>query len=1614
MAKKRFFLILGVLLLALLMVRATLAAASSARLSVLPDRTATLASRQSQAGSEFRASQLEVAAYKSATISSSTAQEAEKSAIPKTGDAPSRPKDLHPLDLDFRRDSSAPDLLTGGPNALVRGVSPSFPTGSSAFDTEFLFAPMVISEAGQLSMWYSGIDRLGDIRVGLATSSDGIAWSKSGSNPLLDGMEVFILKEGASDYKAWFASQDAQIFRAKSTDGSSWTLDPATPVLSPTGQTGDWDCDYVSDPSVVKDADNIYWMFYEGENYATEIAQIGVATSTNGIDWQRVSSSPVIVPGGSGAWDEAMTLDPIVLLDGGEFRMWYSALNSGWTARSIGYVTSTNGVDWNKYGSNPVFEGDPGGWDSERVAAPFVLEDDGYHMWYQSHGAIGYVTSTNGLDWPRTLDHPVLRPTPAMFVDVNSFYDSIEARATPEADITITVVLSGGERYTMTGQVDGDGAFRSWEQEDQGNNWVPERPDIEAGDAVTVTADGSVAVINPVGEIRLDELDLDNDTISGTLHAPWFTSPSTLTVRCEVWVEGGPAVVVNGVEADGGSFSCDFSGDWDLQVGQNVAVMYYEPDLDLVQDVFRAPWMRVNYAHDWVGGDYEAGHTVWITVADGGGETKAATQVETGPWGGWGADGFETDWENWDPEGPDIDFGDLVTITTDDGFNRTIRVGEIRLDKIDADADTISGTIHPYWFDPLTLTVQCEVWESDGPPPVQVEGVEADGGNFTCDFRNVSWDLLPGQHVAVFYYEPDTADIVINVFEAPWMRVNYAHDWVGGDYPAGHTMAITVTYGGALRASAEVETQQWGGWDGDGFETDYEDDWQPSEPDIQEGDLVTFASDDGYFNVIQVGEIRLDELDLDEDTVSGTIHAPWFTNPSTLRVRCAVWVEDNPEPIELENVAADGGSFLCDFSGEYDLRPGMDVAVMYFEPDDNDAVINVFHGPAPDVRIEKWAEGSGEAMVDGPVVFGLRVINQGDATASSILVTDTLPEFSDYLTDSSGVAANLASGQVAWTLGPLAEGEELLFQLVLSHSADPNDGLVNHVEAFVEDDSNPDNNSAEAEVRIIEEAPDLYVDKNPNPGDPAAGETFLYEINYGNQGEAASGPARITETLPLSTSVVSWFSDNGYKLWKEVVNDGEKLVLEAASIPGYWGERLFLRLELDAGVPGGTQLTNTVSISTSLDADGGNNWAQNTDAWVSDPRWDTGAYKDLGYGKLTAGGWAGYNIQVRNHGNMASQTWLTDTLPEGFSADEVKATAWMEGESKPFPPDHVNGRTLVWDLGVMEPAQWVNFNLEVRIPIDLAAGEVFTNCVEVETAEVDGYPYNDGDCVVESVHTPGPNLRLRKGYQWNWKDQLEYWIGFLNLGTTTFENLDITDMLPVSTTYNGNWWHDFWREVWFKNDAPEGPLVWRLEELQPGWSSSIHFQVDLDGDIVDQTGLAFTNTVSSPIAGDVDTGDNLAQAVAYSGPDLFVVKRLSGGELRPGELITYTIRFGNQNLWPWHTEEGYTCTLTDVLPSQVTFVTATAPWDPSQTWTPDIQAGNTLVWTWDRAWADSWWEFEVVAQVKNSVKAGETLTNHVEMYSNSPDDMEWDWSNNVFDLLESIFKVDIYLPLVMR
>ncbi len=834
------------------------------------------------------------------------------------------------------------------------------------------------------------------------------------------------------------------------------------------------------------------------------------------------------------------------------------------------------------------------------------------------------------------------------------------------------------------------------------------------------------------------------------------------------------------------------------------------------------PWMRVNYRDDWISGDYAAGHTLLITVTNSGGAVKGTATVTSTAGGGWEDAGFETRQEDWASSQPDIAPGDHVYFQSDDGYTNAITVGTIA-GIVDAADNSVSGSISANWLTD-TLEVRCAVRETGGPNR-GLTGVEPDGGDYSCDFKP-DWDLLPGQNVAVMYVEPGDRDMVINVLQAPWMRVDYRDDWVGGNYAAGRTLWITVTNSsGAAKATATVNSTNRG-WGGDGFETGPED-WASGQPDIAPGDHVYFEADDGYTHAITVGTIA-GIVDVSNDSISGTVTADWFTD--TLHVQCSAWGAPGPTPDKDSSAQPDGSTtYACSWNpiSEWDILPGQDVAVMYFEPD-GDRVINVFREPAPDLRVEKWADGNGAATPGSPVVFNIRYQNQGEGAGEAIL-TDTLPSNTTYVGDSSGFTASVGSDVITWNLGtvqPYTLPHQ--FQLVLANTAGVN--LHNEVEIGTPYETNPGDNRATADIQVVAgQQPDLRVNKSANPGDPAPGQLFRYEIDYGNNGQVASGPVWLTDTLPASTTFVGWTSENNYSLWTVDITPDGQVVFYAPALPGNFGDRIYLTLQLDGAVAYNTQLTNTVEITTAGDSDSGNNQDTNT-AQAGAPRTDTAVEKSWGSGSLVPGGEIVYRLDYGNRGNaVAPGIVLTDTLPDGTAfITSTLDLGW--GVQIPVPPTHIQGQQLTWDVGDLAVNAWPNLQLRLRVDPGTSSGTVLTNCATISALPGDENPGDNTDCIAQTVGAHGPNLRVTKRHEWrgNNNDQLHYEITFENVGDETVAPVVLTDTYPLSTTLVGGRGWDYWQTITETNNYADHQLIFQIERLDPGWNARLWFDVTPD------------------------------------------------------------------------------------------------------------------------------------------------------------------------------------------
>ena len=124
-------------------------------------------------------------------------------------------------------------------------------------------------------------------------------------------------------------------------------------------------------------------MWYWGDNDLTDIDQIGLAVSDDGINWHRISSEPVIGPDPSIWWQDGEGIGtPQVLKVNSGYIMAYHAADQTGTIR-IGLATSIDGLEWEKE-IIPILDlGDENSWESIGVGPGSLIQDTLHlKLWY--------------------------------------------------------------------------------------------------------------------------------------------------------------------------------------------------------------------------------------------------------------------------------------------------------------------------------------------------------------------------------------------------------------------------------------------------------------------------------------------------------------------------------------------------------------------------------------------------------------------------------------------------------------------------------------------------------------------------------------------------------------------------------------------------------------------------------------------------------------------------------------------------------------------------------------------------------------------------------------------------------------------------------------------------------------------------------------------------------------------------------------------------------------------------------------------------------------------------------------------------------------------------------
>lgn len=192
-------------------------------------------------------------------------------------------------------------------------------------------------------------------------------------------------------YQTYGNDKKDAICHAWSVDGVNFTRNATNPIFAP--KAGDWNCGRAIDAEVIF-AKGKYFLYYATRtpDYVKQI--VGVATAPAGTNfnretWTEACDRAILVP--EWPWEETCIEAPSVVEMNGTLYMFYAGAYNN-RPQQIGLATSTDGIHWRKVSNKPFLaNGDPRAWNYCESGHPHIFKDkDGQtYLFYQGNEDFG-------------------------------------------------------------------------------------------------------------------------------------------------------------------------------------------------------------------------------------------------------------------------------------------------------------------------------------------------------------------------------------------------------------------------------------------------------------------------------------------------------------------------------------------------------------------------------------------------------------------------------------------------------------------------------------------------------------------------------------------------------------------------------------------------------------------------------------------------------------------------------------------------------------------------------------------------------------------------------------------------------------------------------------------------------------------------------------------------------------------------------------------------------------------------------------------------------------------------------------------------------------------------
>lgn len=189
-------------------------------------------------------------------------------------------------------------------------------------------------------------------------------------------------------YQSYGLGPTDSICHAVSTDGLRFERDASNPIFRPTGA---WTVGRAIDAEVVRHGGR--WLLYVAtRDPQMKVQMLAGAVSEGGFErqaWKMLADQPLLKP--ELPWEQECIEAATVMHQGETLFMFYAGAYNN-KPQQVGLARSTDGVTWTRVSNEPFLRnGAPGTWNSSESGHPavFVDEDGAAYLFYQGNDDAG-------------------------------------------------------------------------------------------------------------------------------------------------------------------------------------------------------------------------------------------------------------------------------------------------------------------------------------------------------------------------------------------------------------------------------------------------------------------------------------------------------------------------------------------------------------------------------------------------------------------------------------------------------------------------------------------------------------------------------------------------------------------------------------------------------------------------------------------------------------------------------------------------------------------------------------------------------------------------------------------------------------------------------------------------------------------------------------------------------------------------------------------------------------------------------------------------------------------------------------------------------------------------